>query len=248
MSERLRRVIHEAERGDLRPQFNLNSVVNWQPLPGEQQEVEKVLIDRFLDLARPIADASRGAGPEVRLQDAGRFFYLVEALKRLRFGKLEATLCVLLDEFAQLDERSYDELYLWAIVELSRTDPAHVETYWPQVLALDLRYRAESWERPAGARLAEQPYRLTDLVFYYYVLYTLTKPPVPRYWEPGWAARIDPPSLGSHLRRIAPRLSTEQVEIARRALRELAAAERRRPAFGDALGLLLPKGRAREGP
>src|SRR5262245_10146826 len=116
MSERLRRALHEAERGDLRPQFNPNSVGNWQPLPGERGELEKALLDRFLELARPIADASRGAGPKARLQDAGRFFYLVEALKRLAPDRLQETLRVLLDEFSQLEERSYDELYLWAIV------------------------------------------------------------------------------------------------------------------------------------
>jgi hypothetical protein len=242
MSERLRRAIHEAERGDLRPQFNPNAAVNWQTLPGDAKEIEKVLIDRFLELARPIADSSRGAGPEARLQDAGPFFYLVETLKRLGFDRLPETLRVLLDEFSQLEESAYDELYLWSIVELSRTDPAHVDTYWPQVLTLDLHYRAEPWERPEGVHLVDQPYRLTDLLFYYYVIYALkipSPPSTPYDWHRE-SPKPEAPSLGSHLRRIAPSLTAEQLEMARRALRELADAERNRPAFGDARGLILP--------
>jgi hypothetical protein len=239
MSERLRRAIHEAERGDLRPQFNPGAAVAWQPLPGERELVEPVLFDRFLELSRPIADASAGAGPEARLQDAGRFFYLVEALRRLGCARLEETLCVLLDEFAHLDERSYDELYLWCLVELSRTDARHVDTYWPQVLALDARYRGEPWQRPPGVHPVEQPYRLTDLLFYYYLLYARTRAS-PRFAvRAGVLINVVPttPTLGSQLKRMAPQLSAEQVGIACRALRELAAVERR-PAFGDALGLL----------
>jgi hypothetical protein len=245
MSERLRRAIHEAERGDLRPQFNPAAAVNWQPLPGEREQLEPVLFDRFLQLARPVADASAGAGPEARLQDAGRFFYLVEAVRRLGGTRLEETLCVLLDEFAHLDERSYDELYLWCIVELSRTNTVHVDTYWPQVLTLDARYRVGPWQRPEGVHPVDQPYRLTDLLFYYYVLYTLHCVPPRLHSGRSFYHGLDlrtagsvTPTLGSQLKRIAPRLSAEQVEIARRALRELEVVEPRRPAFGDALGLL----------
>jgi hypothetical protein len=240
MSERLRRAIHEAERGDLRPQFNPGAAVMWQPLPGEREQVEPVLFDRFLELSRPIADASTGAGPQGRLQDAGRFFYLVEALRRLGCARLEETLCVLLDEFAHLDERSYDELYLWCLVELSRTGPAYVDTYWPQVLALDTRYRAEPWQRPEGVHPVEQPYRMTDLLFYYYVLYTLNRvgPPLLSHGNVRTDVVPGTPTLGRQLKRIAPQLSAEQVEIARQALQELEVAEPQRPAFGDALGLL----------
>jgi hypothetical protein len=241
MSERLRRAIHEAERGDLRPQFNPRAAVTWRPLPGEREKLEPVLFDRFLELSRPIADASTGAGPEARLQDAGRFFYLVEALRRLGCTRVEETLCVLLDEFAHLDERSYDELYLWCLVELSRTDSIHVDTYWPQVLALDARYRGEPWQRPEGVHPVEQPYRLTDLLFYYYVLYTLNRLAAPLLSR--GAVRRDggpaTPTLGRQLKRIAPRLNAEQLEIARRAIRELKAVEPQRPAFSDALSPLL---------
>ncbi len=244
MSDDLRRSIHEAQHGDLRPQVNRHAAVN-APLPDDLDLLRPVLIDRFLQLARPIADASAGGGPEMRLQDAGPFFYLIETLKRLQCDELEQTLCVLLDEFAALDEHSYDELYLWCIVELSRMAPRHVETYWPQVLALDLRYRSARWERPAAAHLVAQPYRLTDLVFYFYAIYTPR-----RYyysypaaaWE-GLAYQLheaehSPPSLGSRLQRIAGALSSDQAEVACQALRELAAAEAHRTVFSDALGLL----------
>jgi hypothetical protein len=233
MSEPSRDALHEAERGDLRPQFNPNAAITW--LPSELKEIEPVLIDRFLDLARPIADSSAGAGPGSRLQDAGRFFYLVETLKRLGFARLEETLCVLLDEFAQLDERSYNELYLWCLIELGRTDPKHVDTYWPLVLALDARYRSEPWQRPKDVSLVEQPYRFTDLLFYYYALYTIT-PHTGTTLVPS-AVRIESPSLGGRVKRIARELTAEHVEIARRALEELLAAEPR-PVFDDALGLL----------
>ena len=237
MSERLRQAIQQAERGDLRPQFNPAAAVTWQPLPGELARVEPVLFDRFLDLARPIVDARTVTGPEARLQDAGRFFYLIEALKRLGCARLPDILGVLLDEFAQLDERSYDELYLWCIVELSRTDAAHAATYWPQVMALDARYRGEVWQRPAGTHPVERPYRMTELLFYYYVLYTLT--PVLVYQSAlRRLATQRAGSLWDHLKGIAAGLGAEQVKITRQALRALSACEPRRPDFGDALGLL----------
>jgi hypothetical protein len=237
MSEELRRAIYEAERGDLRPQFNPSAVVNWQFLPDELAQIEPVLFDRFLDLARPIADGRTASGPEARLQDAGRFFYLIEALKRLGCARLPEILCVLLDEFAQLDERSYDELYLWCLVELSRTDSAHAATYWPQVMALDVRYRGEPWQRPKGVPLVERPYRMTELLFYYYVLYTRTPFLVYRP-ELRRLGTYRAGSLWDQLKGLAPALRAEQAEITRQALRALSASEPSRPDFGDALGLL----------
>src|SRR5262249_31859898 len=151
-------------------------------LPADLKAIEPILIDRLFQLARPIADAStwdglairptRPAG-ETRLQDAGRFFYLVETLIRLGYPRLDEMLLLVLDEFSLLTERSYDELFLWCIVQLSRTDIRHARLFWPQALALDLRYRLARWRRPPGTRLFDLPYRLTDLIFYYYVIYTL---------------------------------------------------------------------------
>jgi hypothetical protein len=249
MSDELPRSVREAQDGDLRPQVNPHAPANLLLLPENLAELEPVLIDRFLQLARPIGDASAGGGPELRLQDAGPFFYLIEALKRLHFPDLEQTLCILLDEFAALDERSYDELYLWCLVELARTDVRHVETYWPQVLTLDLHYRSALWTRPAGTHLVEQPYRLTDLVFWYYAIYT------PRKYHYAYGAREavvtlaeSLPSLGSRLERIAVGLSDDQAELACRALRELAAVEPHRTVFSDALGLLTARRRRKPAP
>jgi hypothetical protein len=245
MTDSLNKLLGEAQDGDLRPQFNPLAAINLVELHGANREALKpVLIDRFLQLKRPIADASASGGPELCLRDAGSFFYLIETLKRVGYTELEQTLCVLLDEFAQLDEASYDELYLWCIVELSRTDPRHVDAYWPQVLALDRRYRGERWRRSAGVHLVEQPYRLTDLLFYFYVIYTLHLFPLEPISE--WTTRHkvpgNPTTLGSHLKRLAPRLAEPELAIARWALEELAAAEPNRPAFGDACGLLHRKG------
>jgi hypothetical protein len=232
--------IHAAEHGDLRPQVNPSAFLLRLAgkIPAELKQAEPILIDRFFQLARPIADVSKGATPEMRIQDAGRFIYLIEALTRLGCTQIETLLCTILDEFLQLDERSYDELYLWCIVELSRRDSKHVQTYWPQVLALDAQYRSAPWERPEGVHLVDQPYRLTDLVFYYYVLYT---PPQPFYYDlitRQYVQPSSPPSLGSCLQRILHELDSGQFEMATRALEELAAAEPQRVAFGDALGLL----------
>jgi hypothetical protein len=224
MDERLRRTLHEAEQGDLRPQKNPAAVVSaLAALPQAAPELEQALAARFLTLSRPIRDASAGPRPDQRLQDAGSFFYLLEASRRVMPRlQVRQLLWMLLDHFGNLDEASYDELYLWCIVELSRSDRQALAVLWPQVLTLDLQYRAAAWQRPPLTQLVEQPYRLTDLVFYFYVLYTL-----------GSGA----PLLGDCLEGLAPQLSAEQLELARRALRELAVREKR-PVFGDALGLL----------
>src|SRR5262245_15890274 len=101
--ERREQAIHEAQYGDLRPPVNPRAAVNLADLPGDRTALRAVLLDRFLQLSRPIADARARGGPGVRLSDSGSFFYLVEALQRLHCAELEQTLCVLLDEFAQLE-------------------------------------------------------------------------------------------------------------------------------------------------
>jgi hypothetical protein len=169
----------QAQHGDLRPQFDPHAVITWAAPQGDgafdRQAVLSVLLNRFFELGRPIADACREPGLGMRLGDAGRFCYLIAALEQLGYQRVEENLLVFLDEFAQLELASYDELYLWSIVELSRRHPEHVETFWPMVLTLDLRFRASPWKRPAEislADLAEHPYRLTELVMYFYVLGT----------------------------------------------------------------------------
>jgi hypothetical protein len=238
MSERLRRAFHEAAHGDLRPQFNSASPA-W-PSSDLDKALEPILLDRLLQLSRPIADASTGPHPDMRLSDAASFFYLLETLKRLDCRRLEETLGILLDEFLQLEERSYDELYLWCLVELSRTRSAHVRTYWPQVFSLDLLHRSAAWQRPKGVALVDQPYRLTDLLFYYYVLGTLhlQVPPTDFMGRPRVRQGYVPLTLARCLASIAGELTEAQLELVRRALKELALLEKRRPAFGDALGLL----------
>src|SRR5262249_978591 len=147
----------------------------------------------LFQLARPIANASAGTGNAMRLQDASHFFNLIHTLRG--YPRLEEMLLIVLDEFLLLTERSYDELFLWCIVQLSRTDYRYVETFWPQPIALDLHFRAAAWRRPAGTRLFEQPYRLTDLIFYYYVIYSL------HGRDPRTGRNI--PSLGLCLQRLA---------------------------------------------
>lgn len=229
--EQHQRVIHEAENGDLRPQFNPYAPAARHELPQDLATLEPILLDRFFQLSRPIADARSSPTEAMRLQDAGRFFYLIETLNRLGYRKLDETLLMILDDFCRLDPLSYNELYLWCIIQLSRTDGQHVKTFWPLVVTLDLRYRAAAWQRPAGSRVFEQPYRLTDLVFYYFVLYTLdrqTGTGISRF-----------PSLGACLLQIAPNLSGEQLALVMQALGELEGEDRqRRPGYGDALGLL----------
>jgi hypothetical protein len=244
MSQPPRRAIHEAEHGDLRPQFNPNAPVVVQALPEDLPALEAILLDRFFALSRPIADASAGLRPDLRLSDAGHFFYLIEALHRFRYPRLNETLLIILDEFLNLVERSYDELYLWCLVQLSRTDRQYAQSFWPEVFSLDLRYRNRPWQRPAGVRVYEQPYRFTDLLFYYYVLYSKQFQRIGDLrWDPvqGWQRhkeRPASPSLGSLLKGMQPALSAGQLHVIEQALRELAEEDTRRPTYGDALGLL----------
>ncbi len=230
--------MHEAQYGDLRPQVNPRAAVTLADLPHDRPALRAILLDRFLQLRRPIANASAGGGPAMRLHDAGSFFYLVEALQRLGCPELEDTLCVLLDEFTQLDTHAYDELYLWSIVQLSRTGAQHAQTYWPLVLALDLQHRAAPWQRPAGVHPVEQPYRLTELLFYYYAIYTLRKPSTADYVDSRQRTWIPAPSLWEQLEPLTPTLREDQLRLAREALRDLKRAERGRAVFGDAAGLL----------
>lgn len=226
-------ILEQAERGELRPQLNPRSVVTW-PLEArnghfDAKAVVAALANRFFELARPIADAHREPGLNMRIADAGRFFYLVEALERLGYQGVESMLLVFLDEFSQLEQRSYDELYLWSIVELSRRNPQHIETFWPMALTLDMRFRASSWQRPADLELVDLPYRMTELVMYYYALHTV-------YRRSNGRPRYD--SLATCLRRILRKLSKSEAELMMETLRDLAR-HQRRPAFGDAHGLLL---------
>jgi hypothetical protein len=224
--------LREAESGDLRPQVNPQAIVGRIgaiAADPSRSPVVRALLQRFFTLARPIGDSSRGIRPELRLQDAGPFFYLVESLTRLGRSELEESLLILLDEFAQLEERSYDELYLWSIVHLSRTDPRHVDTFWPMAAALDLRFRSAAWQRPAAVSLVEAPYRLTELLFYYYYIYTL---------QHGPNRKRRTASLAMCVQRLVEHLSAEQRAFVRPTLRELAQTEEQ-PAFSDASGLLL---------
>jgi hypothetical protein len=249
-TEPQQRLLHEAENGDLRPQFNPQAPAAWNNLPLDLASLEPILLDRFFQLARPIADASilqvnppksdrhffastwpieqAGLATDFGLHDAGRFFYLIETLKRLGYQGLEATLLMILDDFCQLDSRSYDELYLWSIVQLSRIDVKYARQFWPLIITLDLRYRAANWKRPRMTHVYEQPYRLTDLVFYYYEIYTKDR-------DSNGLSRF--PSLGACLLQIIPDLSSEQLSLASIALGELETAEQR-PSYGDALGLV----------
>src|SRR5436309_15583271 len=89
----------EAERGDLRPQFNRHAPAALADLVS-LRGIEPILLDRFSQFHRPIADASIAAGPEARLSDFGAFLYLVETLRRLHYPNLEEMLGILLDEFS----------------------------------------------------------------------------------------------------------------------------------------------------
>jgi hypothetical protein len=223
-------ITQQAERGDLRPQFNPHAVITW-PLHErngfDPDSVLRFLQNRFFELSRPIADACSEPGLDMRLGDAGRFFYLVETLQGMGHEGLDGMLRVFLDEFSQLEQRSYDELYLWCIVELSRRSAENVAMFWPMALTLDLRFRAKPWQRPADAALVDQPYRLTELVMYYYVLYTISQPTQRRRY----------PSLARCLRRVLPCLSDGEKRLLKETLEDLARQEKK-PAFGDANGLL----------
>ncbi|MGE3808648.1 MAG: hypothetical protein AB7K24_28615 [Gemmataceae bacterium] len=244
-----KQALKQAEAGDLRPQFNSQALVAWRDLPTNLAELEPILRDRFFQLARPIADASQGSIADMRLSDAGRFFYLVETLERMGYQKLEETLLMILDEFQQLEPGSYNELYLWSIVELSRTDTKYVHAFWPMVLALDERYRGADWQRAPGVHPVDQPYRLCELVFYYFVISTLhildprledgERQPDPHAaaWEPGERRRRYP-SLGTCLMRLWPGLPVGQREIVGNTLRALRSQQPNLKLYGDAYSML----------
>lgn len=247
------KALEEAASGDLRPQFNEHSLLRRLELPGDPGAFEAVLRQRFFQLARPIADASTGATSDMRLQDAGRFFYLIETLQRLGFSPLDETLLVILDEFLQLEPSAYDELYLWCIVQLSRSERRHVESFWPMAIALDQRYRAAPWSRPAGAAIVDQPYRFTELLFYFYTLYM---PENDSTWKraPGVSMQKRYPSLGFCLTCVAPGLNGQQIDLVADTLAHLEKLARlekqeRRAAYGDAHGLIenIKRERARTG-
>ena len=189
-------------------------------------DIEPLLLDKLHLYARPIADGRSSTG--MRLQDPGTFFFTIEIFERLDRQRTEDTLLMVLDEFSGLEPSAYDELYLWSILHLSRSEPRHAATFWPLVLALDLRYRPEPWQRPTGTAIVDRPYRLTELLFYFYVLYTLHR-------------RADGerryPSLVSCLRRFVDELSNDAHDLVLDVLDELARTQKR-PAFGDAFGLL----------
>jgi hypothetical protein len=120
-------------------------------------------------------------------------------------------------------------------VQLSRSDPRHVDTFWPLALTLDLRYRAPSWQRPAGAGPFEQPYRLTELVLFYYYLYSQDR--VQAVHQVRVPSRRRYPSLGTCLVRLQEHLSAEPRALLVETLQQLVRAERR-PALTDAQGML----------
>jgi len=211
-------------------------------LTGPGPDEITVLHNRFFEMSRLIADAFHEPGLDMQVGSPERFFATVEALDQLGYDGVEQSLLVLLDEFAQLEQRSYDELYLWSIIELSRRNGDHVERLWPMVLTLDLRFRAEPWQRPDEFSLRERPYRLTELVMYFYVLATHEPEPDELYLVEDEAQAVPPrrryPPLATCLRRIRRQLSEEQFALMKNTLRELARTGGH-PAFGDAHGLLL---------
>lgn len=234
-------LLHQAEFGDLRPPFNPLAVTGRRLSEEEAHLVEPVLLGRLLSLSRPIADARGHPRPDMRLDDAGSFFYLAEALQRINPDRLRQTLLMYLDEFAQLEQRAYDQLYLWSIVYLSRGDRQYVGTFWPLAIALDQRYRSAIWQRPAGTTPIDQPYRFLELLFYYYVLYTLHR------WQPDKKLRGQRlyPSLTACLNWIIRNLADEERTFLFDTLRQMDQEEvmwpRRRRAYGDALGFLQPR-------
>lgn len=199
-------------------------------------QIEPEFLRLCYEYSRSIGDASRDTRPGLRLLSAGTFFEAAHMfVTNLDPARLEATLLLLLDDFSRLDEHSYNQMYLWCLVQLARMNPVHVGAFWPLVLDLDLRYRAEPWQRPDGVDIVDQPYRLTELVFYFYVINTLQR----TAWEEG-ATQTQRPyaSLASSLAAMQRHLSDAQWELMIDTLRELARTQRR-PEFGDACGLLL---------
>lgn len=222
--ERREELAHQAEIGDLRPQVNPLSVL--RESPENLRGVERVLLDRLFHFSRPIANAAETSG-NTRISDVGQFFYLIETLRRAG-SPVDDTLLVILDDFLELTERSYDELYLWSIVELSRRAPRNVEVLWPAAVALDQRFRFAAWERPPGSTLIDRPYRLCELVFYYYAVSILhLKRREPRL-----------PSLGRCLRRIRELLTPEQVQLVGDTLRQMERDDWR-AVYGDAFGMFM---------
>lgn len=198
-------------------------------------EIEPVVLGTCFEYSRPIADAARAPRSDMRLLDAAAFFEGARIFALYDAVRLEETLLLLLDDFCRLDEHSYNQMYLWCLVQLARMNPVHVGAFWPLVLDLDLRYRAEPWQRPDGVDLVDQPYRLTELLFYFYVINTLQRTAT----EEG-ATQTQRPyaSLASSLAALQRHLSDAQWELMIDTLRELARTQRR-PEFGDACGLLL---------
>lgn len=235
----------QAEHGDLRPQFNRHAVLTWDlaQLNGSLSldELQRILLNRFFELSRPIANACHEPGLNMRLGDSARFFYLVETLERCGCRQVEDTLLVFLDEFSQLEQRSYDELYLWSIVELSRRNPKWVECFWPLVLTLDLRFRADCWQRPENESLVDEPYRLFELLVYYFVIYTRSLENVGAgNGNVGYHrdCRRRYPPLATYLRRFANELDDIQTALLLDTLRPMSR-QLRRPEIGDAFGVLL---------
>src|SRR5262249_6031532 len=133
---RLANLVAEAA-GKVRCGKDIMSTPPTDALANEGPDEVTVLHNRFFELSRPIADAFHEPTLDMQVGDPARFFATVEALDRLGYNGVEQSLLVLLDEFAQLEQRSYDELYLWSITELSRRSGDHVEALWPMVLTLD---------------------------------------------------------------------------------------------------------------
>lgn len=237
--------LEEAAEGDLRPQFNAGALLNRRHLPDDPAAFEAVLRQRFFELSRPIADASQSDASDMRLGDAGRFFYLIESLQRLGYAAIEETLLIILDEFLQLEPSAYNELYLWSIVQLSRHDRRHVENFWPMAIALDQRYRAAAWDRPVGCKAVDLPYRFTELLFYFYTLYTLhndsTAAPLSTI-----SVHKKYASLGFCLTTVGPQLGEAQLSFVVEALTQLQRQEGR-VAYGDAHGLIESIRRERSG-
>ena len=233
-------LLQHAEFGDLRPQVNPLAVSARLLSAAEGRQVEPLLLNRFLPLGKPIADARAHSRPDMRLDDAGPFFYLVETLERIGGSRLNETLLIFLDEFAQLEQRSYDQLYLWSIVQLSRSEPGSIEVFWPLAIALDLRYRPEPWSRLVGTTPFDQPYRFSELLFTSYVKYTLQRWHDPAESPPRVKRRY--PSLLTCLKRVTPLLADDQREFLFDTLREMArhelTRERKVVAFSDALSFL----------
>lgn len=233
MSDPLDDLKFQAECGDLRPQFNPRSVALSHFLATHRKEIEPILVDRFFQLSRPIADSSKGERPENCLGDIGAFFSLLDALKRIPFEGLPDLLRVLLDGFCALEANAYDELYLWCITQLSRTNLEFVKLYWPLALQLDAIHRAEPWTRPHGEKPFAQPYAFSELLFYYYALHPFQ---VRQRRPRNYLDDVLTVSLGECMQQLAPSLSPAQAAIAKRSL-EMLRRYGNRPGFSDALGM-----------